>query len=314
MIYSAVHDIVLDDIFLILPEFSPPAECLLKIEGLNPAGSIKLKTAVELVGSLEKSGAITPRSRLIESSSGNLGVALGVVCAQKGYPLTIVTDPNVTSHAVKTMTALGITVEQVTVEDASGGYLGSRIELVRERLGQDPGLVWLNQYASPSNSQAHYRRTAENLHKEIGSPDVLVIGVGTSGTLMGCVEYFTKHSPATRIVAVDSYGSVTFGIPPARRRLPGLGTSRRPEIFQDNGGFDKVVVSEADAIRMCRRIAVDHGLLVGGSTGTALVAAEHVGRSLTEGSRMVVISPDLGDKYVDTVYSDSWVTDNYVEV
>ncbi|GLY71533.1 2,3-diaminopropionate biosynthesis protein SbnA [Amycolatopsis taiwanensis] len=311
MIYSNVHDIILDDIFLELSGFASGIQSLLKIEGLNPAGSIKIKPAVELVDSLERAGVITTQSKLIESSSGNLGIALGIVCAEKRYPLTIVTDPNVSSQAVHIMEALGVTVKQITERDSSGGYLGSRIKFITQELERDPDLVWLNQYANPSNSLAHRQRTAENLHKEIGSPDLLVIGVGTSGTLMGCVEYFGVHSPSTRIVAVDSYGSVTFGTPPAQRRLPGLGTSRKPELFKDSGTFDKLVVSEIDAIRMCRRIAREYGLLVGGSTGTALVAAAHVAKSLPAGSRMVIISPDLGDKYVDTIYSDSWVSTNF---
>jgi cysteine synthase A len=237
-----------------------------------------------------------------------------MVCAQKGYPLTVVTDPNVSGHAEKVMSALGVEIVKVSQRDSNGGYLNTRIDYIREVTSRDPNLVWVNQYASQANPAAHRERTAAQLYKAVGSPDALVIGVGTAGTLMGCLEYFACHSPRTRIIAADAEGSVTFGGPPALRRIPGLGTSRRPEIFHDSGTFEKVVVAEADTVRMCRRVARDYGLLVGGSTGTALVAAERTSGSLARSSRMVVISPDLGDKYLDTVYSDSWLADCFPEV
>jgi cysteine synthase A len=306
LIYSKVQDIVLDDVFLDLPDFVPHGQLLLKLEGLNPAGSIKMKTAVGLVDSLASKGLFED-GRLIESSSGNLGIALGIICAQRGYPLLIVTDPNVSSHAEKMMRALGVDVVKVTERDSNGGYLQTRIDYIHAEMERDSRLVWLNQYANQANVAAHRERTAEQLYRQVGPPDALVIGVGTAGTLMGCLEYFGRHSPATRIVAADSEGSVTLGGPPARRWIPGVGASRTPEIFRDTGTFERILVAETETVRMCRRIARDYGLLIGGSTGTALVAAERTSRSLPNGCRVVVISPDLGDKYLDTVYSDFWV-------
>ncbi|MET9295267.1 2,3-diaminopropionate biosynthesis protein SbnA [Streptomyces sp. NPDC003077] len=311
MIYRKVQDIVLEDVFLELPGFVPGIQLLLKIEGVNPAGSIKMKTASGLVESLESDGLLWDGARLIESSSGNLGIALGMVCAQKGHPLTIVTDPNVSPQAEKMMRALGTDVVKVTRRDSNGGYLKTRIDYIRRRIACDPRLIWLNQYANRANVTAHRDGTAEHLYKEVGSPDALVVGVGTAGTLMGCVEYFAAHSPATRIIAADAEGSVLFGGPPAPRYIPGIGASRTPEILDSSWTFEKVVVGEAETVRMCRRVARRYGVLVGGSTGTVLVAAERAGASLSEGSRMVAISPDLGDRYTDTVYSDSWVAEHF---
>jgi N-(2-amino-2-carboxyethyl)-L-glutamate synthase len=314
MIYSRVQDIVLDDILLNLPGFIPGVELFLKIEGLNPAGSIKIKTAVGLIDSLESAGSITPGTRIIESSSGNLGIALAMVCAQKGYLLTIVTDPNVSSQAEKVMRAFGAEIVKVTDRDASGGYLQTRIEYIRDQMSRNPDLLWTNQYASKANIAAHRDRTAERLHKEIGSPDVLVAAVGTSGTLMGCLEYFSFHDHQMRIIAVDSEGSVTFGGAPALRLIPGAGASMRPEIFRDDGTFEKVVVAERDTVRTCRRIAQEYGLLIGGSTGTALAGAHQIKESFAPGDRVIVISADLGGNYTDTVYSDSWVAEHFPEV
>ncbi|MGX8903839.1 2,3-diaminopropionate biosynthesis protein SbnA [Streptomyces netropsis] len=313
MIFESAADVVIDDVFLHLPGFLPSADVFLKLEGLNPAGSVKLKTAVALIDSLERSGSLHAGSRVIESSSGNLGVALSVVCAAKGYPLTVVTDPNAARHSIRVMESLGTDVVVVRSRDAQGGYLHTRINYIHQCLAQDPDLVWLNQYANPAGVKAHRDRTAAAVHEGLGTVDALFVGVGTTGTLMGCVEYFGKHSPVTRVVAVDAAGSVTFGAPAAPRFIPGLGASRQPELFVDDGGFEKTLIAETDTVAMCRRVAETYGLLVGGSTGTVLAAVQQLAHTLPTGARVAVISPDLGDKYIDTVYSDEWVSQRYTD-
>ncbi|WEV27778.1 2,3-diaminopropionate biosynthesis protein SbnA [Streptomyces sp. 71268] len=314
MIFERASDVVMDDVFLRLPGFLATGEVFLKLEGLNPAGSVKLKTAVALIESLERTGALRAGSRVIESSSGNLGVALSVACAARGYGLTVVTDPNAARHSIRVMESLGTDVVVVSTRDAQGGYLHTRINYIHQRLAADPELVWLNQYANPAGVRAHRDRTAAAVHAGLGPVDALFVGCGTTGTLMGCVDYFGEHSPATRVIAVDSVGSVTFGAPAAPRFIPGLGASRRPEIFVDDGGFEKTLIAEADTVAMCRRVAETYGLLVGGSTGTVLAAVRQLAPSLPEGSRVAAISPDMGDKYIDTVYSDTWVTERYADV
>ncbi|TDD72214.1 2,3-diaminopropionate biosynthesis protein SbnA [Actinomadura rubrisoli] len=310
MIYANVYDIVCDNVYLELDQLIPNSRVFLKLEGLNPAGSIKIKTAVGLVASAEERGSLEAGGRVIESSSGNLGIALGMVCAAKGYRLTIVTDANANRSAVRAMEALGVRVLVIEQPDASGGFLHRRIGLIERELADDPKLVWLNQYANPANPQAHRDRTAPGIHNELGQVDVLVVGVGTSGTLMGCVEYRRRTGMPTRLVAVDAAGSVTFGHPPQRRLIPGLGASRRPEIFVDSGDFEKVIVSEEETVAMCRHMARQYGVLVGGSTGTVLAAACRVGSTVSPGSRVVVVSPDMGGNYLDSIYSDSWVAEN----
>ncbi|MER0242528.1 2,3-diaminopropionate biosynthesis protein SbnA [Streptomyces sp. HSW2009] len=314
MIFERASDVVTDDVFLRLTGFLASGEVFLKLEGLNPAGSVKLKTAVALIESLERTGALRPGSRVIESSSGNLGVALSVACAARGYALTVVTDPNAARHSIRVMESLGTDVIVVSARDAQGGYLHTRINYIHQRLADDPQLVWLNQYANPAGVGAHRDRTAAAVHAGLGAVDALFVGCGTTGTLMGCVEYFGRHSPTTRVIAVDSVGSVTFGAPASPRFIPGLGASRRPEIFADDGTFEKVLVPEADTVAMCRRVAGAYGLLVGGSTGTVLAAVQQLAATLPDGARVAAISPDMGDKYIDTVYSDTWVTERYTDV
>ncbi|MEV0388972.1 2,3-diaminopropionate biosynthesis protein SbnA [Nonomuraea sp. NPDC050643] len=311
-IYSSASDVVLDDIFLQLPDFITGVETFLKLEAFNPAGSLKLKTAVGLVDNVLSAGVLTrPHGRLIESSSGNLGIALSVVAAERCFPLTIVTDLKANRQAIQAMEALGTEVVVIDQCDQNGGHLQCRINYIQQALERDPQLIWLNQYANLANPHAHRDRTARNIHAELGDIDVLVVGIGSTGTLMGCSEYFARHSRRTRIIAVDVEGSVIFGGPPASRHIPGIGSSRSPEIFTDSDAFDKVLVTESDTIAMCRHMARKHGLLIGGSTGSALTALQQLADSIAPGSRVAVISPDLGDRYLDSIYSDNWIESRY---
>ncbi|MEU8531390.1 MULTISPECIES: 2,3-diaminopropionate biosynthesis protein SbnA [Streptomyces] len=311
MILDHVYDIVTDDIFLRLDGMVPGGEVFLKLEGLNPAGSIKLKTAVGMVEDAERSGLLTAGGRIIESSSGSLGVALALVSVGKGLSFTCVTDPNASRHSVRLMRALGVDVVEVDRRDANGGYLGTRIDYIRQRLQRDPGLVWLNQYANPANVRTHAVRTASAILREIGRVDYLFVGAGTTGTMMGCATHFRRHSPQTRIIAVDSQGSVTFGHSPGPRYIPGLGTSRVPEICRPDAVDEIVMVAEEEAVRTCRELARRRGLMVGGSTGSVMSALSRMAPDIPEGSRIVAISPDLGDRYVQTIYNDSWVASTF---
>jgi 2,3-diaminopropionate biosynthesis protein SbnA len=293
--------------FLELPGFAAGFSTHLKLEGLNPTGSIKLKVARAMVERAEADGVLPPGSRLIESTSGNLGIALASVCAAKGHQLSVITDPNANEHSIRFMRALGAEVTVVTEQDANGGFLQTRLRLLHRLLAEDPALVWLNQYTNPANPGAHRDGTAAEIFQGFGEPDWLFVGTGTSGTLMGCVEYVRRAGASTRVVAVDTLGSVTFGGPPGRRWIPGLGSSRRPEIYCDDGSFDKVLVEERDTVLMCRHVARTYGLLLGGSTGTVLAGLRAMRGAVEPGSTVLVIAPDLGDRYLDTVYDDDWV-------
>ncbi len=286
---------------------------LLKCEGFNFAGSIKLKAASAMVEAAERSGVLTPESNLVESSSGNLGVALSVIAASKGYRFLCVTDARCNLSTRRLMEALGSQVHIVTEPSATGGLLGARIEYVRALCASDDRYVWLDQCTNPANWQAHYRTTAAAIARRFPRLDVLFVGAGTTGTLMGCARYFRdSHHPA-RIVAVDTVGSVAFGGPPARRMIPGLGTSVRPPILDESYVDEVIRVEEADAIRTCHRLA-RRGFLFGGSTGTVVSgAADWLRRHDAEHLTAVAIAPDLGERYLDTIYQTNWVQDLYGE-
>ncbi|KVE32419.1 hypothetical protein WS68_14690 [Burkholderia sp. TSV86] len=307
---ASVAEFVDDGAFLTLAGLVP-ASVHLKLEGLNLAGSIKLKTALGLLESLDEQGLINQDTVLIESSSGNLGVALSMVCASRGLRFTCVVDPNTSAHNKKIMAAYGATIVMVEQKDANGGYLGTRIAYVQDCLARDARYVWLNQYSNPANAAIHRRLTAASIANAFPEIDYLFVGAGTTGTLMGCVDYFRAYRPATRIVAVDSIGSVTFGQPASKRYLPGLGSSRMPPIFKADGIFAMEQIPEAHTIAMCRHLARTRGLLVGASTGTVLAGLFGWRERIARGATVVAISPDFGERYLDTVYDDDWVRERF---
>jgi 2,3-diaminopropionate biosynthesis protein SbnA len=314
MIYANSYEVVTDDIFVALPYLSRHADVYLKLEGLNPAGSVKRKTALGLIEDAERRGQVSVGVPVIESSSGSLGIALSCICTAKGYPFTCVVDPNTSESAIAYMRALGTEVVTVTAVDANGGYLHSRIAYIHERLREHPETVWLNQYANPANARAHYEWTGKSLLAGLKHIDYLFVGTGSTGTFVGCASYLRQHSPHTRIIAVDAQGSVTFGAEPGRRCIPGLGASRRPELCQPELAHEIIHVPEREAIRECRRIARNTGLLVGGSTGSVLAAIAGCEEGFRGRPRVAAISPDLGDRYLKTVYDDNWVISRFDEV
>ncbi|GAA2990120.1 2,3-diaminopropionate biosynthesis protein SbnA [Streptomyces drozdowiczii] len=284
---------------------------LLKCEGFNFAGSIKLKAAAEMVASAECDGSLTADSVLIESSSGNLGVALSMIAASKGYRFVCVTDSRCNLATRLMMEALGAEVHMVAGQEADGGFLGARLDHVRRLCASDDRYVWLSQYSNPANWKAHYRTTAPEIARSFPRLDVLFVGAGTTGTLMGCARYFRSWHRPVRIVAVDTVGSMAFGGAPGRRMIPGLGMSMRPPLLDDSYVDEVVRVEEADTIRACRRLARS-GFLFGGSTGTVVSGAVGwLARHERQGVTSVAIAPDLGERYLDTVYQDNWVQDLY---
>ncbi|WP_326756255.1 2,3-diaminopropionate biosynthesis protein SbnA [Streptomyces hirsutus] len=309
-VISAPHDFNEGRLFVDLKSiFGCPL--YLKCEGFNFAGSIKLKAANEMVESAERAGILKPGSVIVESSSGNLGVALSMISASKGYRFLCVTDSRCNLSTRLLMEALGSQVHIVADPDENGGFLGTRIEYVRSLCASDRRYVWLSQYTNEGNWRAHYRTTAQQIARHFPRLDVLFIGAGTAGTLMGCARYFRQWHRPVRIVAVDSVGSVAFGGEPGRRMIPGLGMSMRPPLLDESYVNEVIHVEEAETIRTCHRMA-RRGFLFGGSTGTVVSGAtdwlsRHDARDITA----VAIAPDLGERYLDTIYQSNWLQDLY---
>ncbi|MCX5107387.1 2,3-diaminopropionate biosynthesis protein SbnA [Streptomyces sp. NBC_00378] len=285
----------------------------LKCEGFNFAGSIKLKAATAMVEAAERDGILTPESILVESSSGNLGVALSVIAASKGYRFLCVTDSRGNLSNRMMMEALGSKVHVLAEPRADSGFLGARLDYLRALCASDDRYVWLSQYTNPNNWKAHYRTTAPAVARQFPRLDVLFVGAGTTGTLMGCARYFRRWHRPVRIIAVDSVGSVSFGGSPGPRMIPGLGMSMRPPLLDESYVDEVILVEEADTIRACHRLA-RRGFLFGGSTGTVISGAtDWLARHDASELTAVAVSPDLGERYLDTIYQTNWLEDLYGE-
>jgi N-(2-amino-2-carboxyethyl)-L-glutamate synthase len=310
VIYKSAQELVLDDVFVELQGFIPQARVYLKLEHFNATGSIKLKTALHIVGHLERLGRLAPEvSELVESSSGNLGVALAMVCRQKGYRFTCVVDPNISESNAALIELFGGNVVRVSERDENGGYLGTRIRQVRAILESRPQAVWANQYESPGNVEAHFSRTAASVFGTLKDLDFLFVGAGTCGTLMGCARYIRHHQLRTRLVAADPVGSVSFGYPPSARHVPGLGMSQRPPLLEEALVDHLIRVPEAEGVQWCRRLVAEHGLFLGGSSGIVLAAMQRFAPRIPSGASCAAIMPDGGLPYLETIYNDAWLAE-----
>jgi 2,3-diaminopropionate biosynthesis protein SbnA len=308
MIVESPLEIIFRDLFYRLRGFAGGHDVFLKLEGFNVTGSIKVKTAIALVEDLEQRGIAKPNETVIvESSSGNLGIALSVVCAIKGYKFICVADPNVNRANIRGMEAYGAEVIIAEDRDSSGGFLESRFKVIDRILHSDPNAVWVNQYANIANKNAHAEQTANEIARQFDKVDWVFVGAGTTGTLGGTSERLRQVFPDIRVVGVEPVGSVTFGGAPKKRFIPGIGTSKRPELADLANPDQVIAIEEHRTVEACRSFVRDYHLLIGGSTGTVLAAVEQLAPQFAPGDTIVAISADLGEKYLDTVYDPDWV-------
>ena len=314
MIIELPLDIIFRDLFYRLRAFAGGQDVYLKLEGFNISGSIKIKTAIGLIEDLERRGISKPhKTVIVELSSGNLGIALSLVCAIKGYKFICVTDSNATRANIRGMELYGAEVIVINDRDPDGGFLASRFKIINGILRSDPNAVWLNQYDNLANKQVHAEQTADEIASEFNKVDWIFVGAGTTGTLAGISEGLRHKFPAIKVVAVEPVGSVTFGGPPGKRNIPGIGTSLRPKLA-DVANPDRVIaIDEQSTVESCLSFVRDYHLLVGGSTGTVLAAVQKLAPEFRSGDTIVAISADLGDKYLDTVYDPAWV-ENFIAV
>jgi 2,3-diaminopropionate biosynthesis protein SbnA len=287
----------------------------LKLEGHNPGGSVKDRTALGLLQSLEATGQLRAGGRLVESSSGNLAISLAMLARDRGYQFSAVVDPNVTAEKIRRLHALGAETRIVESRDETGGYLLSRLACVREMLDEDPGLVWTNQYSNAANPEAHYLGTAPEIHRQMEhSVDAVFVAVSTGGTLAGIGRFFRETSPDTRIIAVDARGSVALGGSPGVRKLTGIGSGRRSE-FVTPGLYDEIIyVGDCEAFAYCRAVDAATGMKIGGSSGAGLAACARYLQTHDKVERAVCICADRGEHYASTIFSNSWLARNGLEV
>ncbi|HET8845522.1 MAG TPA: 2,3-diaminopropionate biosynthesis protein SbnA, partial [Ktedonobacteraceae bacterium] len=250
---------------------------------------------------------ITPQTHLIESSSGNLGIALAMVAQVYGLSFTCVVDPKIAPTNLRILKQFQANIEMVTTPDDQHGYLKTRIRRVQELLARIPSSRWINQYANQLNWQAHYRTTGSEICEQMDrAPDCLVVAVSTTGTILGLARRLREVYPHLHVVAVDAVGSVIFGGPAGPRNIPGIGASRVPELLCKDDIDEVIYVDEHETLQGCRDLVVREGIFAGGSSGSIVAALRKLLPTLPRRYRVITLFPDRGERYLDTIYDEAW--------
>ena len=270
---------------------NPGVRIMAKLEGNNPGGSIKDRTARQMILAAEASGELTPDKIILEPTSGNTGIALAMIAAARGYRIKLVMPACVSVERRSVLEAYGAEIVLSPGCETTDGA----IRLAHKIYANEPGVYYMpNQYANPNNVLAHYETTAPEIMRQTGGEIThFVAGIGTSGTVMGVARYFREVKPDVRIVAVE---------PVLGHKIQGLKNMREaivPAIYDPDAFHQKLVVEDDDAFETARLLAAKQGIFCGMSGGAAVAGAIRLASELESGL-IVVIIPDRGDRYLST--------------
>jgi len=274
-----------------------PAKVVGKLESFNPCASIKDRIGLSMIEDAEKKGFIKKDTVIIEPTSGNTGVALAFVCAQRGYRLILTMPESMSIERRKLLSLLGA---ELVLTPASEGMLGA-VKKSEELLKKIPGAFTPQQFENPANPKAHRETTAEEIWRDTdGKIDIFVSGVGTGGTITGVGEVLKKRKPGIKIVAIEPKKSaVLSGGSPSPHKIQGIGAGFIPKVLKKELIDEIICVDDDDALATALRLAKEEGILAGISSGASVWAALEVARrDENKGKLIVAILPDTGERYL----------------
>ncbi|WP_422927148.1 cystathionine beta-synthase [Singulisphaera sp. PoT] len=286
------------------------AKVLVKLESANPGGSIKDRVGVAMVDEAEARGWLQPGGTIIEATAGNTGVGLALAAAVKGYRCIFVMPDKMSGEKIRLLKAYGaeIVITPTSVPpDSPESYNGVADRLAREI----PGAWRPNQFANLANPEVHYRSTGPEIWEQTeGKITAFVAGVGTGGTISGVGRYLKERNPEVRVIGADPEGSVLSGDAPRPWKVEGIGEDFVPKTLNGQMVDEWIRVGDAESFHAARALARREGLLVGGSSGTAVAAALRYAQRLTADDVVVALCPDTGRNYLSKFYDDAWLHEN----
>lgn len=286
-----------------------PVNVFAKMERANPGGSIKDRPAAAILQTALQDGRLVPGGTVIESSSGNMGVGLAQACRVLGLRFICVCDIRADPTKLTMMRVLGADVHIIREPDPlTGDMLTARLHEVQRLLDQHPGAFWPDQYASSGNPRAHRDGTMSEIDKALeGDVAQVIVATSTAGTLAGCADFVEAHRRNTTIVGVDAVGSVLWGGRRGERRLPGMGSGIET-VHSGRRRADRLVrVTELDCVAGCLLLATSEAIVAGASSGGVVAALAATCPRPDVEENVVLILPDGGDGYLNTIYDQSWV-------
>ena len=288
-------------------------ECTLfaKLELFNPGGSVKDRIALEMVECAERNGRIKPGDTLIEATSGNTGIGLALAATVKGYKMIIVMPKKMSMEKELILKTLGAKIIR-TRSEAAYNDPDSNFSIAKKLNEEIPNSHILNQWENECNPEAHYKHTAQEILDDFGTDlHMVVMGVGTGGTITGVGKRLKKEIPGIKIVGADPYGSILGGGDEVHPyHVEGIGYDFFPKILDNSIVDEYVKVNDKDSFKIARSLIRDEGLLIGGSCGTATFAALEAAKSLKKGQNCLVILPDGIRNYMRKFVSDDWMKEN----
>jgi cystathionine beta-synthase len=282
----------------------------LKVESLNPGGSIKDRVGIAMIEEAERQGWLRPGGTIIEATAGNTGVGLAMAAAVKGYRCIFVMPDKMSGEKVRLLTAYGaeIVITPTSVPpDSPESYNG-----VADRLAREIPDAWRpNQFANLANPEVHYRTTGPEIWEQTeGRITAFVAGCGTGGTISGVGRFLKERSAAIRVIGADPEGSILSGDSPRSWKVEGIGEDFVPRTLNSQVVDEWVRVGDAESFHVARELARKEGILVGGSSGTAVAAALRFARRLGPRDLVVALCPDTGRNYLSKFFDDRWMAEN----